>query len=245
VTEPGPGAPAFPTSLEWERASGLYLSDCNDKEEQHQRIRRLGLPHLEFRRYRGDDTEIAEFIREQRPVCLIASGGRTRRVKLDVWTADEFAAFTRDLDGQDHWEYFVGNMVAALPGSYVGTALSDGHGRLYLEFLVRRYMTEIRELTAGVCDPRDLACCYVEDFTDVILTTGRVPEGDLRYLRRELAGIRGYFEFIKGMRRGEAGIYFIQYETTPAFRNLLESTDRFHFDVTARVRSTWLKWHLQ
>jgi len=238
----------YPTSREWEVASGLLLSDCDDKQEQHERIRRLGLPNLRFLRYDGDDRRIERFIRDEKPVCLVATGRKTRRVKLGAREPEEFAAFRRETSADDEWEFFVGNMVEALPHSYVGTAVSDGRGRIYMEFLVRPYLTEIRELTAGVCDPRDLARCYVEEFSDVILSTPHIPPSDLRYLRHELGGIRGYFEFIKGLCHREPGIYFLQYERTRAFTNLLDSvnsTDRFHFDLGARVASAWTKWYLQ
>ena len=235
----------WPTSQDWERTSGLVLSLVNDKQAQHARVKSLGLPYLEFMRYTGDDAAVERFFEEQAPVALVAVGKDTRRVELGMRHPREFHAARRLGSPNGHWEFFLGNTVEALPGSYVGTAVSDGCGRLYMEFVVRPFMTEIRELTAGASERKDMGYCYVENFDDVVLTTDRVPSTDLRYLRSELGGIRGYFELIKGLKRGRAGIYFLQYENTDPFRNVLTVTDACHFNLADRVRSVWLKWHQQ
>lgn len=233
------------SSKDWENAAGIILSDCNSKKEQHDRIKKLGLPCLDFIIVNGNgQQEAREFIGRHSPVVLVATPGDSDRlrkhVELGVKSYGQFEAFVKKTKAggkNGHYSYFIGDMIEPAQDSYVGTAISDGKGRLFCEFYKKPFMTEIRELTAGVCDTAHINHLLVEEFDTIVVSPSNIPSLDLRYLINELPAFTGYFEFIKGIKAGKLGLYFIQYERTNAFSNVLQTVNSLNYDLEKRVEN--------
>ncbi|MBI5148623.1 HD domain-containing protein [Candidatus Pacearchaeota archaeon] len=236
------------SSRYWEAASRIALSDGSDMEMKQKRISELGLPGLDLLVLcnKGNKQEIDEksletrdFITKYGSVVAWASSGLDKVDKPGVKSYEELDNIVKSLDREKDYKILAWSMIEGALDSYIGNAVSDGAGKLLIEFYKKPYFTDITALSRGKCESNLLSHLYVENFDDIIITPNNIPELDVNYLTNELSGLKGYFGFIKGIKKGERGIYFVQHEITNPFLDLLKGTDKYHFDLEKRVLSKY------
>jgi len=235
------------SSVDWEKELGIQISSIPGKKEQHELIKKLGLPGMEFIILKKDKLKKAEhFIKKHTPVVVTVRYNNHKSVFLNVMAYKQFISLITPFREMNLREIYIGEEIQGSYGSYIGNALSNGKGMLLIEFYKKPYFTDIRELSSGFCEKKYLSHLYVVDFNNVLVVPANIPFLDLRYLVNELSGIYGYFEFIKGIKGKDKKekIYFNQYENSPSFINYLGAESllfKYEFNLRERVKILTLK----
>jgi hypothetical protein len=114
-------------------------------------------------------------------------------------------------------------MVEGAEDSYVGTAIHKD-GKLLLEFYKRPYWTDIRAISSGAGEAQYISVAYVKNSAG-IKKPKNIPIEDVQEIYNHLQGKTGYFEFIKGVKAGVPGIYFMEFQDNPAFLKAIDLAD--------------------
>jgi hypothetical protein len=194
----------------------------------------MRLPHLSVRLIDGQlygkdefKNQIEEFLNQTKPTVLVSSPKIQNIPKHaidNVSSWQQVDEFMKMLPGAHNYQILITEMVTGTDEGMIGTAVSDGEGKLLLEFYKRPHWTDIRELSSGCSSPtyQDLAFFHNSELT---INPKKVNKEDVLSLKEHLHGKSGYFEFIKGKKNGIDGFYFIEYQDDPAFTNVLKLFD--------------------
>ena len=118
------------------------------------------------------------------------------------------------------YKYIITTQIQDYERSFVGTAMSNGKGKMLIETLHRPGICNHRELSHGKCNSAEVS----EIFIDIGHDEWWSAKNPL--LKRDLAekiissyaDRKGYFEFVHGVHKGIMGTYTTGYETSGIFR---------------------------
>lgn len=220
----------YVTMQEWVN-SGVFKAKIYKKEDQHRILSNMQLPHLIVKTIDGSlfgtdefKNQIEGFLNQTKPTVLVSSPKLPTLPKHaidNVSSWQEVEGFMNKLPGANNYNILITEMVTGTENGTIGIAVSDGNGRLLLEFYKRPFWTDIRELSSGCSEPvyQDLA--FVNN-SEIKVSPKKIDKNDVLALKEHLHGKRGYFEFIKGKKNGTDGIYFIEFQDDPIFMNVLK-----------------------
>jgi hypothetical protein len=218
----------------------IFRVNIKSTSDKYAEIKNLGLETVMWKFYSSNEIisglpEIQSFIGKNNP-CLFIYDPRVSDLKkgflFGIKTHEPVYNWVVDnLFSTDNYNYLITTQIENPGKGFVGSAFSNGRGKMWCETLH----------TQGVCNQRDLSQPNQqwENFASVInelyidreddlfswsvsgnhLTKKDVEKLQELYLHRE-----GYFEFVKGMQAGREGIYTVGYE----FGRLFELPDNVH-----------------
>ncbi len=124
--------------------------------------------------------------------------------------------------------------------SLTGTAISDGKGKLFMEFL--KGTTNSKYLTSAGADPKKIENCYFRDFEIISQIPNSIPIEIIEKIKEYCHNFKGYYEFIYGSSTGKEDIYFTFYSDIKDYRNILEKLEQFTIDeISTRIKYNYLK----
>ncbi len=119
--------------------------------------------------------------------------------------------------------------------SFVGAAMSDGKGKLFIEFL--RGTTNSKYLTSTGADVERLDTCEFRDFDTISQYPKHIPIELIQKIKDSCHFFKGYYEFIYGKSKEDKDIFFTYYSDIEAYLNLLKTNDEFApSEITARLK---------
>ncbi len=120
-------------------------------------------------------------------------------------------------------------------GSFVGTAISDGKGRLYIECLPGT--TNSKQLTSTGADSAELDTCYFSDFDTISKFPEKIPIEMIEEIRKSCHHFKGYFEFVRGKSKDKEDIYYTFYSNIPDYLNILDRQSySFEEEMDSRLK---------
>ena len=224
---------------EWIQA-GINISHYLDKEAQHARLKELGLPSLDRITIAGNDAAgsarptIQAFFKKHAPLVLVSvpqSAGLPKHHKVPAHTIDDYDAFITEVaqsilgttNGLQCYDILLTEMVEGMQENFTGIAESDGQGTVLLECSIRPFWWDIRELSSGRSRASDLFILRYD--YDGLIAANRtdisIAQRWFNDIARQVSHYRGYFEFIHGIKGGTRGTYFMEYQSSSAFINVL------------------------
>ena len=125
--------------------------------------------------------------------------------------------------------------------SFVGTAISDGKGKLFIEFL--RSSTNSMQLTSTGANPKKIDSCYFSDFETISIMPKHIPIELIEKIKESCHFFKGYYEFVYGRSISTDDIFFTFYSDIAEYRNLLNNFDipNFKEEIQARLIYQYLK----
>lgn len=223
----------YPTMQDWIN-TGVIEVDFHKKEKQHQLLHGMLLPCLNVRYvdgalYKTDEfkTRICEFLEKRKPTVLISSPKITRGYEKkwidNCCTWGQVQEFMDAISEPDKYFILITEMVVGAEDTYIGTAINKDN-KLLLEFYKKPHCTDIREISSGAGESKYMSVGYIKN-GKMIVEPKNIPAQDISEVYNHLQGKTGYFEFIKGNKSGVHGIYFMEYQNSPAFLNAIELAD--------------------
>ena len=223
----------YPSMQDWVNTGAIEV-DFHKKEKQHLLLHNMLLPCLNVKYVDGalygtDEfkTKICEFLEKRKPTVLISSPklskGYEKKWIDNCCTWEQIKEFMDSIPEHDKYFILITEMVVGTENTYIGTAISRDN-QLLLEFYKRPYCTDIREISSGAGEAKHLSIGYIKDNKTRILPKN-IPVQDIEEIHRFLQCKTGYFEFIKGVKSGVPGIYFMEFQDSPAFLRAIELAD--------------------
>ena len=103
----------------------------------------------------------------------------------------------------------------------VGTAISDGKGKLFIEFLLGT--TNSKHLTSTGADPTKLdSCCFI-DYETMTRFPQKVPIEIVEKIKKSCQFFEGYYEFVYGKSKSTDDIFFTFYSDIEDYKNILKN----------------------
>jgi len=208
-------------SLEDWKANGITNLKELDKTESVEILKSFKLPTIEAKKFAvGDfcEEETQSFLEKYAPIIIICkplARDLPKDGRMYVQNMNQILSCINNLHS-DKYNIFLIEMIEPIKESYVGAAITDSFGNLTAEFLKKEFLTDIRKLVSGSPNPKSLSHLNVQN-REIINFPKDIPKEDVNYLKRVLIRKEGYFEFIKGTKKGEEGIYFTDYQNSGSF----------------------------
>lgn len=109
----------------------------------------------------------------------------------------------------------------------VGTAISDGKGKLFIEFLLGT--TNSKYLTSTGADSSQLDWCAYIDYETMTQYPKKVPLEIVESIKQSCQFFEGYYEFVYGKSKDKDDIFFTFYSNINEYKNILENIgERIH-----------------
>ena len=106
---------------------------------------------------------------------------------------------------------------------FVGTAISDGKGKLFMEFLLGT--TNSKYLTSTGADPTKLDWCAFSDYETMTHFPKKVPLDIVEKIKQSCQFFEGYYEFVYGKSRNINDIFFTFYSNINDYKNILKNIE--------------------
>lgn len=120
----------------------------------------------------------------------------------------------------DKYKLYIMQQIETTKGCFTGTAMSDGKGKLLMEFLTDTVNS--RELTSRGADAEKIESCFFSGFDTVEELPKTIPIKLIKAIKDKCHFFKGYFEFTYGSINGESDLYFTFYSDIPKYINALE-----------------------
>ncbi len=143
----------------------------------------------------------------------------------------------------DNWEKYSISMIEQIQktdNDFVGVAISDGKGQLFIEFL--EDTTNSKYLTSTGANPTKLDSCYFSDFETISEFPKKIPFKFVEKIQKSCHFFKGYYEFIYGKSKDKSDIFFTFYSNIPEYRNLLKSQSAFSSqEISSRLKYNYIQ----
>jgi hypothetical protein len=223
----------YPTMQDWIN-SGIIEVDFYKKERQHKLLHDMLLPCLNVRyvdgsMYGTDEfrQKICEFLEKRKPTVLISSPkilkGYTKKWIDNCCKWEQVKQFMDSIPEPDKYFILITEMVQGTEDTYVGIAIHKDN-KLLFEFYKRPFWTDIRAISSGCGEAEYLRTAYIKE-GKLKIQPKDIPFKDIQEIYNQLQGKTGYFEFIKGVKSGISGIYFMEFQDDSAFSKAIDLAD--------------------
>lgn len=206
---------------EWEFTSGINLGASTiERVESLKRVKEAGLPHCRYESLHIlKDSDLEGFVSK-----AISKFGLPVDVKLFPYITGKKREFCFNLNDQEkildiigygkhpNYQCFISESTSDF--EYSGTAISNGKGRIYVEFIDADH----KYLSSGDLTP---AIVVVLDF-EILKASKYMALSDTKKLRNYIEFMRGCFNFLKCNVRGKNDFYFFDYLTKEIYLKDLE-----------------------
>lgn len=105
-------------------------------------------------------------------------------------------------------------------GCFTGTAMSDGKGKILMEFLMNTVNS--RELTSRGANAEQLERCFFSDFDTIEELPKKIPIRIIKDIKEKCQFFKGYYEFTYGSVNGVNNLYYTFFSDIPKYINVLE-----------------------
>jgi hypothetical protein len=203
-------------------ARGVYIPYTRrPTSEVYSQIKSLGLETVLWETYYGeevrDTAKIHSFIQKNKPCLFIFDPTSRNGLKKDflfgVTNPEEVEKWIRMHYSQlKHYSFLITTQIFNPGNGFVGTAITDGNGRMFIETLHKPGVCNQRELSQpkeNISQYLDHACI---DGDDVAITKGFLRKSDITRIHDTYFGQKGYFEFVYGRQLGRDTIYTTGHE---------------------------------
>lgn len=139
------------------------------------------------------------------------------------------------------WKGYIVSLIEQIQENgkeFVGTAISDGKGKLFIEFL--KGTTNSKKLTSTGANPTKIESCCFSDFDTPVLLPKEIPIEVVESIKKDCQYFKGYYEFVYGKSESKDDIYYTFYSNIDAYLNILDSIDA---DYTEEAVHNRLKYH--
>ena len=212
-----------------ELGNGIYYIPKNTIET-YSHIESLGLSTVRWKSYTPDNVlssldEIKRFIESNNP-CLFIFDPRFPGVKKSfLFGVKDFSEvekwIAKNKNVLTNYNYLITTQIDNPGNGYVGSAYSDGNGRLFCETLHYPGISNQRELTQPTKDYDGYLSQLFIDLADSneiwALSTDWLLRNDVEKIIKTFINHKGYFEFVIGVQHGKLDIYIIGQESGPLF----------------------------
>ena len=218
------------------RSKGLeYLDERGIKTNKHY--------FLSIKEAIKDTDELDKIFSQGRPFLILLEPADKKNKKIGRFNVtDKLTLYKmiREIK-PEKWNDYVISFIEQIQENgkeFVGTAISDGKGKLFIEFL--RGTTNSKFLTSTGCDPSKIdSCCFI-DFEEPIKLPKKIPSEVVESIKKDCHLYKGYYEFVYGRAGNDNDIYYTFYSDIDAYLNLL---DNFEGDYTNEAIESRLKYH--
>ena len=142
-------------------------------------------------------------------------------------------AFSKEIKPKNWREYSISmiEQIQKTENEFVGVAISDGKGQLFIEFL--QDTTNSKYLTSTGANSNKLDSCYFSDFETISEFPKKIPFELVEKIKKSCHFFEGYYEFVYGKSKDRSDIFFTFYSDIPQYRNLLKSQVEFSSQETS------------
>jgi len=242
----------------WKNASvkyGLSFGSIDlNTPETYSLIREMGLPTVLWKQYSVNSNRDLEkmlksanaFIKHKNPCLFIwdpTVNSLDKGYFVNVGDSDIiFDWVKKNKTNVKNYRYLITTQIINPGNGFVGNAISDGNGKMFVETLHTPGVVNHRALT----QPREKDSDYidffsVENFELDAVSRGILSGEGLRKIVELYSTRRGFFEFNCGEHLGNKGIYTIGFQK----HGIFEFPQHLHYyhtlDISSRARSRGYK----
>lgn len=167
---------------------------------------------------------------------------KEKKGKFNVKDINELYEIINSISSEDWQEYTVSciEQIQYIENSFSGTALSDGNGKLLIEFILGT--TDSRELTSRGANANKIDYCYYSDFETISRISTKIPLELIENIKQNCHFFKGYYEFVYGKSKGNPDIFFTFYSDIPEYRNLLKNQADFSSqEISSRLKYNYIQ----
>lgn len=149
--------------------------------------------------------------------------GKEKIGKFGVTDKTTIYEMIKGINPENWREYSISMIeeIQKIDNEFVGVAISDGKGQLFIEFL--EGTTNSKYLTSTGANPTKLDSCYFSDFETISEFPRKIPFKFVKKIQKSCHFFEGYYEFVYGKSKDRPDIFFTFYSDIPEYRNLLKS----------------------
>ena len=147
-----------------------------------------------------------------------------------------------EIDSADWQKYNISivEQIQKIENEFVGVAISDGRGKLFIEFL--RDTTNSKHLTSTGANPTKLDFCYFSDFETISEFPKKIPFEIVEKIQKSCHFFEGYYEFVYGKSKDKVDIFFTFYSDILEYRNLLKKQVEFsNQEISSRLKYNYIQ----
>jgi hypothetical protein len=175
-------------------------------------------------------------------LCEPNTSQKSRTGSLGVKNADGLYQIISRIDPITWQEYNISiiQQIIEIEHSLAGTAISDGNGKLLIEFITGT--TDSRMLTSCGADPTRLDLCFFGDYDTISVMPHNIPIRIIEKIKDSCQYNKGYYEFIYGKAETEEDVFYTFYSDIKAYRNILEFYEAdIDTEIKSRIKFQYLK----
>ena len=184
-------------------------------------------------------SKVKEFLNGKIPYLVVFESSDKEKKKIGKFNVKgirEVYEIINSISAKDWAKYRVSfvEQIKPLENSFSGTAVSDGKGKLLIEFIMGT--TDSRELTSCGADPRKIDYCYFSDFETISKMSDMIPLKFIEKIKESCHFFKGYYEFVYGISNNEDDIYFTFYSNINKYLNVLDKYNENEFSEEIESR---------